>query len=44
LGPKLLVCDQDTTAGTLKFLGVDENNPYFFVENNKIFSIFMFRT
>ncbi|KAL4121023.1 hypothetical protein QTP88_013608 [Uroleucon formosanum] len=38
---KVLVCDQGTNnQSALKSLGVDENKPYFFVENNKIFSIF----
>jgi len=41
LCPKVLVCDQGTNnQSALKSLGVDENNPYFFVENNKIYSIF----
>jgi len=41
LYPKVLVCDQGTNnQSALKSLGVDENKPYFFFENNKIFSIF----
>jgi len=38
LSPKVLVCDQGTNnQSALNSLGVDENNPYFFIENNKIY-------
>jgi len=41
LCPKILVCDQGTNnQSALKSLGINEDKLYFFVEENKIFSIF----
>lgn len=41
LCPKMLVCDQGTNnQSALKSLGINEKKPFFFVEENKIFSIF----
>lgn len=41
LCPKIIVCDQGTNnQSTLKSLNVSVENPFFFVNNNKIFSIF----
>lgn len=41
LCPKMLVCDQGTNnQSALKSLGINENKPFFFVDEHKIFSIF----
>lgn len=41
LCPKMSVCDQGTNnQSALKSLGIDENKPYFYVNKNRVFSIF----
>lgn len=41
LCPKIIVCDQGTSnQSCLKSLNISEESPFFFVNNNKIFSIF----
>lgn len=41
LCPKIIVCDQGTNnQSTLKSLNVSEDSPFFFINNNKIFSLF----
>ncbi|KAL4153780.1 hypothetical protein QTP88_001613 [Uroleucon formosanum] len=41
LCPKIIVCDQGTNnQSTLKSLNISEDNPFFFINNNKIFSLF----
>lgn len=41
LCPKLIVCDQGTTnQSALKLLNISEDNPFFFVNGYKIFSVF----
>ena len=41
LCPKLIVCDQGTTnQSALKLLNICENNPFFFINDHKIYSLF----
>ena len=41
LCPKIIVCDQGTNnQSTLKSLNISEDSPFFFINNNKIFSLF----
>lgn len=41
LHPKFIVCDQGTSnQSALKLLNIDENNPFFFVNGHKVFSLF----
>ena len=41
LCPKVIVCDQGTNnQSTLKSLNISEANPYFYIDNNKFFSLF----
>ena len=41
LCPKVIVCDQGTNnQSTLKSLNISEANPYFYINNNKFFSLF----
>lgn len=41
LCPKIIVCDQGTSnQSALKLLNISEENPFFFVNNHKIFSVY----